>query len=81
VSVASEVEGFIVNEIASGQGLDSLAYDTDLLEAEVIDSLGIVELIAFLEKTYSIKVDDEDLDPENFRTVERIVGFVGRKEG
>jgi acyl carrier protein len=79
VSVAVEVEEFIVHEIALGRGIDSVAHDCDLLEDQIIDSLGIVELISFLEAKYTIKVDDEDLEPENFRSVERIVGFVQRK--
>ncbi len=66
MSIATEIEQFIVSEIAQGRG---------------IDSLGIVELISFLERSYSIKVADEDLDPENFRSVDTIVAFVARKGG
>ena len=81
MGIATDVEQFIVGEIAAGRGIDSLAYDQDLLEGEVIDSLGIVELISFLEGKYAIKVGDEDLDPENFRSVDRIVAFVEGKRG
>lgn len=81
MSVAGEIEQFIVQEVASDQQLGSLAHDSDLLAAEVIDSVGIMELIAFLERSYAIKVADEDLDPENFRSVDRIVAFVQSKEG
>lgn len=79
MSTAAEVEQFIVGEIAQGRGIDSLAHDRDLLGDGVIDSLGIVELIAFLEKQYAIKVEDDDIDPENFRSVESIVAFVHGK--
>jgi acyl carrier protein len=79
LSVAVEVEGFIAREILLGRGIDAVAHDEDLLE--IIDSLGIVELISFLEGKYGIKVDDEDLDPENFRSVDNIVVFVERKGG
>jgi acyl carrier protein len=79
VSIAVEVEEFIVRELAPGRGIDSVAHDDDLLADEVIDSLGIVELIVFLERKYAIKVIDEDLDPENFRTVAAIVKFVENK--
>jgi acyl carrier protein len=79
--VAVEVEGFIVREIALGRGIDTLAHDRDLLEGQVIDSLGIVELIAFLEGQYRIKVGDDDLDPENFRSVDSIVAFIAKKGG
>jgi len=79
VSVALEVEEFIVREIALGRGIDSVAHDSDLLAGDVIDSLGIVQLISFLEGKYGIKVDDEDLDPENFRSVDSIVMLIEKK--
>ena len=77
MSVAVEVEEFITREIAPD--IDPVAPDFDLLEAAVIDSLGILQLISFLEERYGIKVDDEDLAPENFRSVESIVDFVEKK--
>jgi acyl carrier protein len=79
LSVAVEVENFINTEILPGRGIDAVAHDDDLLE--VVDSLAIVELIAFLEGKYRIKVDDDDLDPENFGSVESIVAFVEKKGG
>lgn len=79
MSVAVEVETFITNEILPGRGIESVARDDDLLE--IVDSLGIVELIAFLEGKYQIKVSDDDLDPANFSSVDNIVSFVARKGG
>lgn len=79
MSVGSQIEQFILNNLHSGRDVDSLTEDYDLLAGEVIDSLGIAELIAFLEKEYGIQVDDGDLDPENFRTVGKIVAFVESK--
>jgi acyl carrier protein len=79
VSFAAEVENFISNQILPGSGIDSVTPEDDLLE--VVDSLGIVELVAFLEQTYRIKIDDDDLDPENFRSVARIVALIEKKGG
>lgn len=81
MSAAVEVEEFIVRELAAGQGISSLAHDQDLLAGQVIDSLGIAQLISFLEGSYGIKVDDDDLAPENFSSVDSIVAFVQRKGG
>ena len=54
--------------------------DTDsLLEHGVIDSLTMMELIGFLERTYGIQVTDDELIPENFETLSAIAGFVGQK--
>jgi acyl carrier protein len=80
VSIALDVEQFIVNEIAAGRGIESIAHDSDMLAGSVIDSLGITELIAFLERKYGIKVDDDDIDAENFRSIDSIVAFVEQKQ-
>lgn len=49
---------------------------TDLIGSGIIDSFGVVGFISFLEEMYGITVADDDVDPDNFRTVERIVEFV-----
>ncbi len=78
---AKAIEEFIVNEI-TGELVDApLAHDEDLLAADLIDSLGITELVSFLERSYGITVADEDLNPDNFRSVEAIAAFVARKGG
>jgi acyl carrier protein len=81
MSVAADVEKFIVEEIALGTGVESVGHDEDLLAQDVIDSLGIVELVAFLEKRYGIKVGDDDLLPENFQSVNSVVAFVESRRG
>ncbi|MGB7686429.1 MAG: phosphopantetheine-binding protein [Solirubrobacterales bacterium] len=76
---AAAIEQFIVTNI-TGDG-ESLSRDQDLLAAELIDSLGITELVGFIEAELGVEVDDEDLTPENFRTVNGIAAFVSRKGG
>lgn len=49
------------------------------LESGIIDSTGVLELIAFLESRYEITIDDEELVPANLDSVERVSNFVGRK--
>lgn len=79
MSTSAEVQEFIVQEIAPDIGpIDDGA---DLLADAGIDSMGIVQLISFLEERYGITVDDDDLDPENFRSVDSIVKFVDKKKG
>lgn len=53
----------------------------DLLESGVIDSLGVLDLVTFVEKEFGIAVSDEDLLPENFNTLERLTTFVRGKTG
>jgi acyl carrier protein len=56
-----------------------LADDASLLDHGIIDSTGVLEVIAFLEDTFGIKVADEDLIPENLDSIGRIAAFVERK--
>lgn len=54
--------------------------DESLLEAGIIDSFSMVDLISQLEKTYDIKIDEDDMMPENFDSVNAIAEFVQSKK-
>ncbi len=58
---------------------DSVSDTDSLVDHGVIDSLTMMELIGFLERTYGIQVTEDDLIPENFETLSAIAGFVGQK--
>ncbi len=53
-----------------------LTLKTDLFAAGVLDSIGIVSLITFLEANYSVQIDPADINEDNFRTIENIAGMV-----
>jgi len=55
--------------------------DASLLERGVIDSTGVLEVIAFIERTFAVRVEDEEMLPENLDSIERIAAFVDRKKG
>jgi len=50
--------------------------DTLLLEEKVIDSMGVIELVAFLEETYKVEFVDDDLTVDNFKTNDSIVKLI-----
>jgi len=55
--------------------------DSDaLLDGGILDSLGVLDLVTFIEQKYSIAIHDEELVPENFQTVDRIAAFIGAKK-
>lgn len=66
-------ENFILDEEAHLKDEDSL------LEKGVIDSTGVLELVAFIEEKYGISVQDEELIPENLDSIRNIAGFIWRK--
>lgn len=80
MSVAAEVEAFVLEEIALGRGIQTIAEDDDLLAGGLIDSLGVTQLVSFLEERFGIRVTDEELTPANFRTLTAIEAFVACKQ-
>lgn len=58
---------------------EDLKDDESLLEKGVMDSTGVLELVAFLESTYEIKVEDEELIPENLDSIKNIVCYLEKK--
>lgn len=79
MSIASELERFILDEIVQGTGVESVDPQEDLLASGVIDSHGLMEVVAFLESRYGIAISDDDLLPENFESLASIEAFVTRK--
>ena len=58
---------------------DHLGDEDSLLEKGIIDSTGVLELVAFLEETYQFKIKDEELVPENLDSIKNISQFVQNK--
>lgn len=54
--------------------------DLDLLGSGVIDSLGMLKLISWIESTYDISISDVDLDPANFQNVDSVEALVERAQ-
>ena len=72
------IKNFIVENFLFGDG-KNLKHDTSFLESGIIDSTGILELITFLEDTYNIKIEDEELIPENLDSLKNVIHFLERK--
>ena len=53
--------------------------DASFLEEGIVDSIGVLELVAFIEETYGITVDDVDVTPDNFDTVNNLTAYVQGK--
>ena len=76
MSILDNIEKVLLTDIAAGLGRKSLDPDEDLLEQGIIDSLGLMKLIAFMEETFNIKIIDDEIVPENFQSLNRMVTLV-----
>jgi acyl carrier protein len=59
--------------------LEVSSVDTDLVGTGLLDSLALVELLAQLEETFGVSISSDDLEIENFRSIDSIAGFVARR--
>jgi acyl carrier protein len=80
VDVKEKVRAFVL-EYAAGKGLTELKDDEPILKTNIIDSLGSFRMIAFLEETFPLTIEDTDMVPENFQTLNDVESFVARKLG
>ncbi len=76
-----EIRSFIVENFLMGEDSPSLKDATSFLEEGIIDSTGVLELVGFLEETYGIRVEDEELIPENLDSIENIARYLEQKKG
>ena len=79
MSTTEELKTFVIDNFLFGQADGSLSNDTSFLESGIIDSTGLLELIAFVERTYAIRLDDAELIPDNLDSLSRLTAFIGRK--
>jgi acyl carrier protein len=67
---------FVRTELVREKKYDQVGINENLITSGVIDSLGIMKLILFLEEKYSVKITDEDLTPENFESIQSVFSLV-----
>ena len=72
------VRDFVIENFLFGED-GMLKEETSFLDSGIIDSTGILELIAFLEEIYGLTIGDEEIVPENFDTLGNVVRFLERK--
>jgi acyl carrier protein len=76
--ISDRVRGFIVSELMFEDSAATLADDTPLLDG-VIDSLGLMQMISFIEEEFDVSIDDAEVTASNFRTVGDIEKLVQPK--
>jgi acyl carrier protein len=77
-SVKASIRGFIVKKFPVAKKR-AMSDDLQLLESGVIDSMGILEVVTFLEQAFTIQLADEELTPENFANINCMASFVEEK--
>lgn len=79
MSIENKVKEYILENYLFTDDMSALGNDDSFIEKGIIDSTGILEVIFFLEETFSIAVEDDEMVPENFDSVNNIATFVNKK--
>lgn len=75
------INDYISSEFVQDSSLLPLGNTTSLLETGILDSLSLLRLVVFIQERFGIMVDDVDLIPENFDTVEAICAYLRSRAG
>ncbi len=78
-SVTTRIKGFLIEHFPSARK-QALAEDDHLLANGILDSLGVLDLVGYLEQEFGITISDEDLVPEHFESLGRLTAFVEEKQ-
>jgi acyl carrier protein len=78
-TIEQEIRQFIIDNFLFGEEDSRLCNDDSFLQQGVIDSTGVLELVAFLEEKYAIQIKDDELVPANLDCVNDLVRFIDRK--
>ena len=79
VEAGSRIRRFILKHFPLARKQSSIEDDSQLLNSGIIDSLGVLDLVSFIENEFKITISEEDLLAENFETIASMTTFIERK--
>ncbi|MDX0452232.1 acyl carrier protein [Sinorhizobium medicae] len=78
-TIKDKVRTFVIENFLFGDTAYELADDASLIENDIIDSTGVLELVAFIEDDFGIAMADADIVPQNLDSLARILAFIEAK--
>ena len=79
MSIEDQIKTYILENLLFSDNGHKLAKDASFLEEGIVDSTGVLELVMFVEENFHITVEDEELVPDNFDSVGRLVAYIRTK--
>ena len=79
VDTKTQIHHYLEEQFSLSSKGVRLTGDTLLLEEKIIDSIGMLGLILFIEETFNIEVPEEDIIPDHFDTINNLAAYVGRQ--
>jgi acyl carrier protein len=81
MSIETLIRGYILENFLFTTDNGQLQDNASFLEEGIVDSTGVLELVMFVEETFSITVEDEEILPENFDSVQKLARYARLKMG
>jgi acyl carrier protein len=75
MSIKKKIIDFISDNYLKGRKLNH-GYDTSFLDQGIIDSVAVIEIVAFLEEAFNIRVEDEEITPDNLDSINKLESYV-----
>ena len=80
-TIRRELRDFITELFLMGEDSESLSDSASFMKEGIIDSTGVLELVAFIEDKYGISIEDDEMTPANLDTIDSLVTFISKKLG
>ena len=77
-NMRERIKGYIIDNFLFGDE-ENLEDQTSFLDAGIVDSTGILELVDFLDNEFRIKISDDEILPENLDSINNIINFLDKK--
>lgn len=81
IAVKDVLRKFIEENFLASAGLDAFEDDDSFMEKGIIDSTGVLELLEFVEEQFDIRVEDEEVIPDNLDALNKLTSFINKKVG
>ncbi len=78
LEIKNQIVKFINDYFVKDTGL-IVKDDTSFLDEGILDSTGVMELVAYIESTFEIRIEDEEIVPDNFDSINKLLVFVKAK--
>jgi acyl carrier protein len=79
MTIEERIRQFIVNNFYVADA-GALADSTSFLDQGIIDSTGVLELVGFVEDEFGVSVEDTDIMPDNFDSIQKLATYITRRQ-
>ena len=79
MNIQALLQDYIVNELSAANSPPELDPDVSLISSGILDSMAVFQLVAFIEEQFNVIVDDSEVSPDNFESINSIKIFLEKK--